>query len=137
MTYVIYIKRCQSSSYEWMFQNTDDLFFYRPTTILDLSKLFWRWPNILDMVQNVNFSSKKLFLSGSKHFVLIEGKGISNAFKNFDNYFTPLCVHSKIRGYEMYTCANTSAFARTLYCAAQSSKWHQDVWANLIWLDMW
>ena len=107
MTYVIYIKRCQSSSYEWMFQNTDDLFFYRPTTILDLSKLFWRWPNILDMVQNVNFSSKKLFLSGSKHFVLIEGKGISNAFKNFDNYFTPLCVHSKIRGYEMYTCANT------------------------------
>ena len=34
------------------------------------------------MVQNVNFSSEKLFLSGSKHFLPIEGKGISNAYKN-------------------------------------------------------
>jgi hypothetical protein len=98
-------------------------------------QLFWTCPNCFEddqMVQNVNFSSEKLFLVWSKTFWMrpkqfgpIEGKGISNAYNhecNFDNYFTPLCVHSKIRGYEMYTCANTSAFARTLYCAAQSSK---------------
>ena len=42
--------------------------FFRPKTSLYTSKLFWTGPYVLDMVQNLKFSSKKMFLVLSKTF---------------------------------------------------------------------
>ena len=64
-----YLKKCSNT-------NSNALSFYRSKTILDMSesvifdtsKLFWTGTNVLDMAQNVKYSSEKLLLDRSKTF---------------------------------------------------------------------